>query len=99
MEDLSDHPSVKPRKLASDALLDTSTPGGVVLDPFLGSGTTLAAAHVSGRVGYGLELDPKYADVILRRLHKLTGSMPHLSDGTPLDVVARERGIEWEGGR
>ena len=98
MEDLADHPTVKPRKLVADAILDCSRRDGIVLDPFLGSGTLLAAAEISGRRGRGLELDPRYCDVILRRLHKLTKTMPRLADGTPLDEVARERAVEWEGG-
>ena len=91
MEDLADHPTVKPRKLVADAILDCSHRGGIVLDPFLGSGTTLAAAEVTGRRGFGLELDPRYCDVILRRLHKLTGAMPCLVDGTPFDAVTLSR--------
>lgn len=95
MEDLADHPTVKPRQLVADALLDVSRQGDVVLDPFLGTGTTLAAAEVTGRVGYGLELDPAYADVILRRMVKLTGETPQLSGATPIDVIAEARGIAW----
>lgn len=95
MEDLAEHPTVKPRKLVADALLDVSRPGSIVLDPFLGSGTTLAAAEVTGRVGYGLELDPKYADVCLRRMAALTGEMPRLADGTSLEAVAANRAIKW----
>lgn len=91
MEDLTDHPTVKPRRLVADAILDCSHRGGIVLDPFLGSGTALAAAEVTGRRGYGLELDPRYCDVILRRLKKLTGQIPCLVDGTAFDAVVRER--------
>jgi DNA modification methylase len=91
MDDLNAHPTVKNRQLVADALIDCSQPGGVVLDPFLGSGTTLAAAHVTGRRGYGLELDPKYCDVILRRMEALTGEPPSLLDGTPFEQVARKR--------
>jgi DNA modification methylase len=94
LEDLADHPTVKPKKLVEDAILDCSRRGGVVLDPFLGSGTTLAAAEATGRRGYGLELDPAYADVILRRLSKATGATPHLLDGTQFDDVARLRASE-----
>lgn len=90
-EDLDAHPTVKNRKMVADAIKDVSRAGDVVLDPFLGSGTTLAASFASGRRGYGLELDPKYCDVILRRLHKVTGEMPTLADGTPFDVVAAAR--------
>jgi len=91
MDDLNAHPTVKNRQLVADALIDCSQPGGVVLDPFLGSGTTLAAAHVTGRRGYGLELDPKYCDVILRRMEALTGEPPSLLEGTPFEQVARKR--------
>lgn len=64
---LADHPTVKPIALVIDAIKDCSDRGGVVLDAFTGSGTTLLAAHKTGRRGYGLELDPRYVDVILKR--------------------------------
>ena len=66
-EDLSMHPTVKPVELVKDAILDCSTRGSIVLDAFAGSGTTLIAAHQIGRIGYGIELDPAYCDVILER--------------------------------
>lgn len=91
MEDLADHPTIKPTRLVADAIRDCSPRGGVVVDPCLGSGTTLAAAEISGRVGYGLELDPKYCDVILRRVSKATGAAPMLLDGTPLAEVRTTR--------
>jgi len=96
MEDLSDHPTVKPTRLIADAILDCSRRGGVVIDPFVGSGSTLAAAEITGRIGYGLELDPKYCDVILRRLAKATGATPSLLDGRSIDEVRaiRRRGAE-----
>jgi DNA modification methylase len=93
MQDLEAHPTVKPQKLVADALIDCSRPGGLVFDPFLGSGTLLAAAHVSGRRGYGIELDPKYCDVILRRMTALTGEEPRLIDGTPLSTVTQLRAV------
>ena len=58
-EALAMHPTVKPLGLVVDALLDCSRPGGLVLDPFAGSGTTLLAAHRAHRVGFAIELDPK----------------------------------------
>lgn len=67
-EDLAMHPTVKPLDLVKDALLDCSNRGGIVLDAFAGSGTTLLAAEKTGRKGYGIELDPAYCDVILKRL-------------------------------
>ena len=52
------HPTVKPLSLVADAILDCSKRGGIVLDAFAGSGTTLIAAEKTGRRGYGIEIDP-----------------------------------------
>ena len=93
LQDLADHPTVKPKKLVADAILDCSTRGSIVLDAFAGSGTTLVAAEMTGRRGYGIELDPKYADVIIRRVEQEVGA-PALLDGiTPFREVAASRGI------
>ena len=70
---LQDHPTVKPAAMLADALLDITQRGDVVLDPFLGSGSTLVAAEMTGRVCYGVEIDPLYVDVIIRRYEALTG--------------------------
>jgi DNA modification methylase len=67
------HPTMKPVELVERALRNSSRPGDVVLDPFGGSGTTLIAAEKSGRVARMMELDPKYADVIVRRWEEFTG--------------------------
>ena len=67
------HPTVKPIAMVADALLDCSAPKDIVLDPFLGSGTTLLAAEKTERVCYGLEVSPKYVDVSIRRWQNLTG--------------------------
>ena len=67
------HPTVKPTKLIADALLDCSRRGDIVLDPFLGSGTTLLAAERIGRRCRGMELDPLYVDTALQRFQNLTG--------------------------
>ncbi len=67
------HPTMKPVELVERALRNSSRPGDVVLDPFGGSGTTLIAAEKSGRVARVMELDPKYADVIVRRWEEFTG--------------------------
>jgi DNA methylase len=64
---LQDHPTVKPTAMLEDALLDLTDRGAIVVDPFLGSGSTLIAADKTGRVCRGIELDPLYVDVILRR--------------------------------
>jgi DNA modification methylase len=54
-------------------IANNSRPGEAVYDPFLGSGTSLIAAEMSGRVCYGLELDPAYVDVVIRRWQRFTG--------------------------
>lgn len=74
--DLALHPTVKPQQLVADAILDCSNRGAIILDPFAGSGTTLLAAHQTGRRGFGIELDEKYCDVALRRLRDATGTEP-----------------------
>lgn len=67
------HPTTKPVALVADAIMDCSARGNIVLDPFLGSGTTVVAAERTGRVCYGIELDPLYVDTIVRRWQKFTG--------------------------
>ena len=67
------HPTVKPVALIADALLDCSARGDVVLDPFLGSGSTLMAAERTGRICRGIEIDPLYVDVAIRRWRRMTG--------------------------
>jgi DNA modification methylase len=67
------HPTVKPVALVADALRDCSSRGEIVLDAFLGSGTTLIAAERTGRICHGLELDPLYVDTAVRRWQALTG--------------------------
>jgi DNA modification methylase len=67
------HATVKPVQLVMDALLDCSNRGDIVLDCFLGSGTTLLAAERTGRICRGIEPDPLYADTAIRRWHHLTG--------------------------
>jgi DNA modification methylase len=67
------HPTVKPVALVADAILDCSARGDLVLDPFLGSGTTVIAAERTGRICYGLELDPIYVDTVVRRWQRFTG--------------------------
>ena len=67
------HPTVKPVQLVMDALLDCSNRGDIVIDSFLGSGTTLLAAERTGRICRGIELDPLYVDTAIRRWQNLTG--------------------------
>jgi DNA modification methylase len=88
-EEKFDHPTQKPVELMRKPMLNHTRPGELVYDPFLGSGTTLAAAEVTGRVCYGLELDPKYADVIVERWQSVTGRKATLEgDGRTFEAVA-----------
>ena len=90
--DLAAHPTVKPVALVADALRDVSARGEVVLDPFCGSGTTLLAAERTRRKGRGIELEPAYVDVALRRLERLTGEPARLAaTGQTLSEVAAMR--------
>ncbi len=70
------HPTMKPCRLVERALRNSSRPGERVLDPFLGSGTTLIAAEMTERVGLGIELDPAYCQVALERWAAFTGLTP-----------------------
>jgi DNA modification methylase len=67
------HPTVKPVTMVADAIMDCTARGEIVLDSFLGSGTTLIAGERSGRICYGIELDPIYVDVAIRRWQAFTG--------------------------
>lgn len=92
--DLAAHATVKPAPLVADFLLDCSNRGDLVLDPTAGSGTTLLAAHRTGRRGAAIELDPLYVDTALRRLAALSGLEPVLTDGRRFEEVADARGRE-----
>ncbi|RJF88613.1 DNA methylase N-4 [Oleomonas cavernae] len=82
---LAMHPTVKPVALVEDAILDCSRRGDIVLDAFSGSGTTLIAAERAGRRSFGLELDPGYVDVTLKRFRDQTGIEPaHADSGLTL---------------
>ena len=85
------HPTVKPVAMVADAILDCSARGDILLDGFLGSGTTVIAAERTGRRCYGLELDPAYVDTIVRRWQTFTGgSARHAVSGRTLDDLAHE---------
>ena len=68
-----DHPTMKPIQLMAYPIQNSSMRGTIVLDPFLGSGSTLIAADQTGRVCYGIELDEKFVDVIVKRYIEVTG--------------------------
>jgi DNA modification methylase len=72
LDDLSSHPTVKPVSLVADAMRDCSRRGDIVLDPFMGAGTTILAAERVGRRARGLEIDPLYVDVAVRRWQTFT---------------------------
>jgi DNA modification methylase len=92
---LPDHPTVKPTAMLEDALLDLTNRGDVVLDPFLGSGSTLIAAENTGRACCGVELDPLYVDVILRRYEVVTNQSAVLVEtGERFIDLARRRARE-----
>src|SRR5258708_28990836 len=72
LDELSIHPTVKPIALVADAIKDCSRRDDVILDPFMGSGTTLLAAERVGRRAYGVEIDPLYVDAAIRRWQTFT---------------------------
>ena len=91
-EDKFDHPTQKPVELMRKPILNHTKPGDLVYDPFLGSGTTLAAAEVTRRVCAGLELDPKYVDVVVERWQALSGKKATLEgDGRTFAAIAQDR--------
>lgn len=92
LDDLSVHPTPKPVALVADAIRDCSRRGEIVLDPFMGSGTTILAAERVGRRGYGLELDPRYVDAAIRRWQAYTRRDAVLKDsGETFDEVSAVR--------
>jgi 16S rRNA G966 N2-methylase RsmD len=94
LEALAMHPTVKPVRLVADAILDCSKRGGLILDGFAGSGTTIIAAEQSGRIARALELDPHYVDVTILRWEKLTGEPArHERTGLTFAEMARQRAV------
>ena len=97
---LKDHPTVKPTTMLEDALLDLTNRGDIVLDPFLGSGSTLIAADATGRVCRGVELDPLYVDVIARRYEAASGKpVVHVETGETFAALTARRDREVSGAR
>lgn len=92
MDELALHPTVKPVGMIADAIKDVSRRGGIVLDVFGGSGSTLIAAHKTGRRAYMAELDPIYVDRTIRRWQSYAKDDAILaSSGARFDDVASER--------
>lgn len=91
-EALAMHPTVKPVALVEDAILDCSTRGAIILDGFIGSGTTIIAAERAGRRCFGLELEPRYVDIALRRFRDQTSIEPvHTENGLTFREVVASR--------
>ena len=83
------YPTVKPVGMVADALRDVSRRGDIVLDMFLGSGSTLIAAEETGRVCIGIEFDPVYVDATVRRWQRLTSKHAvHAVTGKTFDAIA-----------
>ena len=91
------HSAPFPRALVEFFAKAFSDAGDIVLDPFLGSGSTMAAAETLGRACYGIEISPAYCDVAVRRIWNLKGVTPVLSaTGRSFFEVATERGVAIE---
>jgi len=96
-EECSGHGTQKPVECMRRAIANNSRPGPGIYDPFLGSGTSLIAGEMSGRICYGVELDPAYVDVVVRRWQRFTGrDAVHQASGQSFDERAssedRDRG-------
>jgi DNA modification methylase len=85
------HPTVKPIALVADAILDCTKRDDIVLDPFIGSGTTILAAERTGRRCFGIEIDPIYVDTAIARWERLTGKKAMNSQGLTFEQVKLER--------
>ncbi|MGE0270241.1 MAG: site-specific DNA-methyltransferase [Alphaproteobacteria bacterium] len=99
MDDLTAHPTVKPVELVADAILDATKRGDIVLDPFVGSGTTIIAAERTGRRAFAMEIDPVYADTAIRRWEAYTGEESRHADtgATFTETAALRRGARKSG--
>ena len=98
LDDLGAHPTVKPVALVADAMRDCSRRGDIILDPFMGSGTTILAAERVGRLGYGIEIDPLYVDAAIQRWQNFTRRDAILeATGQTFDEIAAERAHQTAG--
>jgi DNA modification methylase len=97
LDELALHPTVKPAAMVADAIKDVSGRGEIVLDPFSGSGTTLIAAHKTGRRARVMELDPIYVDRAVRRWQKFAkDDAVHVETGLTFDEMARRAAPDQE---
>lgn len=92
LEELALHPTVKPCALVADAIKDCSRRNGIVLDPFMGSGTTVIAAERTGRRARGIEIEPRYVDVAIKRWQDYSGKAATLAaTGQSFEEVAEQQ--------
>jgi DNA modification methylase len=89
--DLGLHPTVKPIELVSDAILDVTQRGDIVLDPFCGTGTTILAAERTGRRGYAIEFDPGCVDTAIARWQRTTKQTAVHANGKAFEEIRAER--------
>ena len=90
--ELQMHPTVKPLGMVADAIMDVTKIGDIVLDPFLGSGTSVMAAERTHRRCFGIELSPSYVDVAVHRWQNATGEQAkHVETGLTFDRLATRR--------
>ena len=102
LDELAAHPTTKPVALIADAIRDVTRRGAVVLDPFVGSGSTLIAAEKTGRLGRGIEIDALYVDVAIRRWQTYTGKQAiHAENGLTFEDIEidLQRSTRRRGGR
>jgi hypothetical protein len=85
------HPTAKPIRMVADAILDSSNRDDIVLDPFLGSGTTLLAAERTNRRCYSIEFDPLYVDTAIERWQQMTGRKASNREGETFDSIKTKR--------
>ena len=88
---------MKPVPLIAYQIENSSKEGDVIVDGFLGSGTTMVASHQLGRVCYGMELDPKYCQVVIDRMLNLDPSIEVNINGKPFEEVKAEKPQEEDG--
>jgi DNA modification methylase len=92
LNELAMHPTVKPVALIADAITDASRRSNIILDAFVGSGSTIIAAEKSGRRAYGIEIDPLYVDVAIQRWQSFTGKQARLANSNAtFEIVAEAR--------
>jgi len=91
---MDSHPTVKPIALVADAMLDCTKRNDIVIDPYLGSGTTILAAERTGRRCHGIEIDGRYADTAVRRWEQLTKQEAKDINGRTFAQTRSDRGVD-----